>query len=78
MAAVDERCEDGQNQQTDFRILHQSEGQQRLQEGGGQRRQQVVALVTLRNLRSGEIPSECGGSGEQLEVNKGFSPGGET
>lgn len=54
MASVDERGEDGENEETDLGILHQSEGQQRLQEGRGQRRQQVTAFITLRHLTEGE------------------------
>lgn len=51
MASVNERGEDGQNKKADLRILHQREGQQRLQEGRGQRRQQVATFVMLRHLR---------------------------
>lgn len=47
MASVNERAEDGQNKQADLRILHQREGQQRLQERRGQRRQQVATFVML-------------------------------
>lgn len=53
VASVDEWCEDGENQQADLRILHQSEGQQRLQEGRGQRRQQITAFITFWYLRQG-------------------------
>lgn len=63
MASVDERGEDGENQQTDLWILHQSEGQQRLQERRGQRRQQVTAFIALRYLEdeddtSGSVQSQ--------------------
>lgn len=47
MASVNERGEDGQNKQADLQILHQREGQQRLQERRGQRRQQVATFVML-------------------------------
>lgn len=50
VASVDEWREDGQNQQTYLWILHQGEGQQRLQEGWRQRRQQVTAFITLWHL----------------------------
>lgn len=51
VASVNERGEDGQNKQADLRILHQREGQQRLQERRGQRRQQVATFVMLWHLR---------------------------
>ena len=64
VAPIDERDEDGQNQQADLRILHQGEGEQRLQEGGGQRRQQVAALIALRHLRRAKtLLVKCGSVG---------------
>lgn len=47
---VDEAQEDLEDQQPHLRILVQREGQQRLQEGAGQRRQHVGGLETCRHL----------------------------
>lgn len=47
---VDEAQEDLEDQQPHLRVLVQREGQQRLQEGAGQRRQHVGGLETGRHL----------------------------
>lgn len=47
---VDEAQQDLEDQQPHLRVLVQREGQQRLQEGAGQRRQHVGGLEACRHL----------------------------
>lgn len=47
---VDEAQQDLEDQQPHLRVLVQGEGEQRLQEGAGQRRQHVGGLEACRHL----------------------------
>lgn len=50
--AIDEADEDVQDQQADLRILHQREGEQRVQEGRRQGRQHVGGLEAHSHLQA--------------------------